>query len=206
MHNCWTRAASQLFGLSLGAIAIAGCNGNNQKIAEQIQQDIVSNGGTSLKSVICPNGIAPEAEQSFECVGKVENGYTFTIPVQSKDDKGTLTWDVPHAKGLLNIPKLEGVIQENLTAEIGTKPTVTCGGIYKALKPGEGFECQLSYKKLKPTPKPAKPTKGKPTQPPKPIKVTQTEKVNVTTDDSGNISWQRILPKVAVKPKTASVN
>lgn len=206
MQKRWFTFFNPMFWLGAGAIVLTGCSGNSQKISEQIQQDIISNGGTSLKTVICPGGIKPEVGKSFDCVGKMDNGYTFTIAVQPQDDKGQMTWDVPHAKGLLNIPKLESVMQENLASEVGTKPAVRCGGIYKAVKPGEGFECQLTYKKLKPAPKPVKLVKGKSVQAQKPIEVTQSETINVTTDDSGNVSWQRILPKIAAKPQPAASN
>jgi hypothetical protein len=187
--------------LGITAIVLVGCSGNDQ-LAEQIQQDIVANGGTSVKAVTCPGGSRPEPGQSFECVGEMDNGYTFTITVQAQDNNGTFTWDVPHAKGLVNIPKLESEIQENLSTEVGTKPTVTCGGVYKAVKPGEGFECRLTYKIANPAPKSGNSAKGKAAPTPPPIEVTQTEKVNVTTDDSGNISWQRLPPKLAAKPTT----
>ncbi|MDX2240301.1 MAG: DUF4333 domain-containing protein [Leptolyngbyaceae cyanobacterium bins.302] len=206
MQRGWTQI-NQVLWLGVGAIAIVGCSNDSQKIAAQIQQDITANGGTSLKTVTCPSGVKPEPGKTFECVGEMDNGYTFTITVQPQDDKGTaFTWDVPHAKGLVNVPKLESVIQENLSTEIGSKPTVACGGIYKAVKPGEGFECQITYKLLKPAPKPAKSAKGKPAKAEKPIAVTQTEKVTVTTDDSGNVSWQRVLPQIATKPKPSSTN
>lgn len=191
----------RFLGLGITAIVLAGCSGKDQ-LAEQIQRDIVANGGTSVKTVTCPSGSRPEPGQSFECVGEMDNGYTFTITVQAQDNNGTFTWDVPHAKGLVNIPKLESDIQENLSSEVGTKPTVACGGIYKAVKPGEGFECRLTYKIAKPAPKSGQPVKGKPAPPPPAIDVTQTETVNVTTDNNGNISWQRIPPRMAAKPTT----
>lgn len=191
----------KLAGLGMGAIAIVGCGGvNSQKVADQIRQDITTNGGTSVKAVTCPGGVKPEAGKSFACIGEMDNGYTFTITVQQQDDKGTFTWDVPHAKGLINVPKLESTIQETLTTELGTKPTIACGDTYKALNPGESFECKLSYKRLQPAPRPTKPAKGKPAPAAKPVEITQTEKINVTTDSNGNVSWQRIPPRLTAAP------
>lgn len=181
----------------MGAIGLSACGLNHNQIAERIQADIVTNGGTSLKAVTCPKGVKPEAGKTFECVGEMDNGYTFTIPVQQQDGKGNVTWDVPHAKGLINVPKLQALMQETLTAEVGTNPSINCGGIYKPVTPGEGFECQLAYKVTKqPT---GKSTKGKSAKPGKPIEVTQTEKITITTDDKGNVSWQRVLPGLAAK-------
>lgn len=204
MQNNGIRVIRRVFWVSFSAIAIGGCGGIDQnKVADQIKQDITVNGGTSVKTVTCPGNIRPEAGKSFDCVGEMDNGYTFTIAVQQQDDKGNLTWDVPHAKGLINVPKLESNIQETLTTEIGTKPAIVCGGTYKAVTPGQGFDCQLTYTTMKPAPKPAKPARGttaKPAQAAKPTPVTRTEKVTVTTDSNGNVSWQRILPKLAAKP------
>ncbi|MBF2027708.1 MAG: DUF4333 domain-containing protein [Oscillatoriales cyanobacterium C42_A2020_001] len=184
--------------VSVCAVGLSACGGlNHQKIAESIQQDITTNGGTSVKSVTCPRGIEPEAGKSFECVGAMDNGYTFTITVQQKDTNGNVTWDVPHAKGLVHIPKLESAIQTALETEIGVRPSIACGGIYKAVKPGEGFECRIVYKTTKAPAKPKNASKGKPTKPAPVIQVTQTEKVNVTTDSDGNITWQRIPPNLA---------
>ena len=180
------------------AIVLPACGLNHKQIAGRIQDDIVTNGGTSLKSVTCPRGIKPEAGKTFECVGEMDNGYTFTIPVQQQDNEGNISWDVPHAKGLVNVPKLQALMQETLTTEVGTNPSINCGGIYKPVTPGEGFECQFSYKATKQT-SPAKTIKGKSAKSSKPIEVTQTEKITITTDDKGNVSWQRVLPRLAAK-------
>jgi hypothetical protein len=186
--------------LGLSLIAIAGCANtvDSRKVADSIKQDITQNGGTSLNQVTCPGSIKPEAGKSFDCVGEMDNGYTFTITATQQDTKGAITWDVPNAKGLINIPKLEEFMQEALASEISTRPSVTCGGRYRAVKPGEGFECQVAYKILKPVPTP-KTVKGKPSKPKPPIEVSQTEKISVTTDDSGNINWQRVFPGLAAK-------
>ncbi len=187
-------------GLGVGLIAIAGCATtiDNRKVSDAIQQDITKNGGTSLKKVTCPGNVKPEVGKTFNCVGEIDNGYTLTITAKQQDAKGAIAWDVPNAKGLINIPKLEALMQEAVTTEISTRPSVTCGGIYRAVKPGEGFECQVAYKVMKPVP-PSKTVKGKPSKPKPPTEVSQTEKISVTTDENGNISWQRILPGLAAK-------
>lgn len=203
MQNYGPSIRWKLVWTGASAIALAGCGGlNHQKLADQIKQEITSNGGTSVKAITCPSGIKPEAGKNFECVGEMDNGYTFTIAIQQQDDQGNLTWDIPHAKGLINVPKLESAIQDTLTTEIGTKPAIACGGVYKPVPPGEGFECQLTYQTMKPAPKPAKAVSNKKPKPAPPITVTKTEKITVTTDASGNVSWQRVLPKLAATPTT----
>uniref|UniRef100_A0A832GZR0 DUF4333 domain-containing protein n=1 Tax=Oscillatoriales cyanobacterium SpSt-402 TaxID=2282168 RepID=A0A832GZR0_9CYAN len=205
--RCFISPSQSILLATLCAVGLTACGGlNHKKIAETIQQDIASNGGTSVKEVTCPSGIQPEAGKSFECIGEMDNGYTFTIAVQQQDPQGTVIWDVPHAKGLINVPKLESSIQEALTTEIGERPSIACGGVYKAVKPGAGFDCQVVYKTAKVSPSSQKAPKGKPTKPSQPIQVTQTEKVNVTTDSDGNVTWQRILPNLAKATTTKASN
>lgn len=199
--QCWLKVSKKSLWLGVGLVAIAGCANtvDNRKVANTIQQDITKNGGTSLKAVTCPENVKLEAGKTFNCVGEMDNGYTVTITAKQQDGKGAIAWDVPNAKGLINIPKLEALMQEAVATKISTRPSVTCGGIYRAIKPGEGFECQVAYKVMKPVPS-SKTVKGKPSTPKPPIEVSQTEKISVTTDENGNISWQRVLPGLAAKP------
>ena len=198
--QCLLQVSKQSLWLGVGLVAIAGCANtvDHRKVADAIQQDITKNGGTSLKAVTCPGSVKPEAGKTFNCVGEMDNGYTFTITAKQQDAKGAIAWDVPNAKGLINIPKLEALMQEAVATEINTRPSVTCGGVYRAIKPGEGFECQVAYKVMKSVPT-SKTVKGKPSKPKPPIQVSQTEKISVTTDENGNISWQRVFPDLAAK-------
>ncbi|MBM0740501.1 DUF4333 domain-containing protein [Phormidium sp. CLA17] len=186
--------------IGLCIVAIAGCANtvDHRKVANAIQQNIIKQGGTSVKEVTCPGNVLPQAGKTFTCVGEMDNGYTFTIPVKQQDARGAIVWDVPNAKGLINIPKLEASMQDAVASEIGTRPVVACGGVYRAVKPSEGFECQVAYKVMKPVPMP-KLMKGKPNKPKPPIEVSQTEKILVTTDGNGNINWKRVLPGLATK-------
>jgi hypothetical protein len=140
----WTLAG--LMGLS--ACGSSGLQGD--RIAQKIQDDVIKQGGTSLKSVSCPKAIKPEAGASFECLGELESGYTFTIPVKQTDAAGAVTWDIPNTKGLLNVAKLQTMIQDALQAELNTRPVVDCGGTYKPVKPGQSFDCRLDYKPADP--------------------------------------------------------
>jgi Domain of unknown function (DUF4333) len=198
----------------MGLTACSGGGGQGDRIAQAIQDDVIKQGGTSLKAVTCPKEIKTEVGSAFECIGEIDTGYTFTIAVKQNDDKGNVVWDVPNAKGLLNVAKLQTLIQESLQAELGTRPVVACGGTYKPIKAGQTFDCKLDYKKpdSKPDPKQAakdekaspdqgngksdKPGKGKP------------EKILVTIDPQGNLSWQRVLPdggrRVAIAPAGAA--
>jgi len=198
---------------------------DHEKIAQTIQQDVIKQGGTSLKKVTCPKNIEPKAGEEFNCIGEIETGYTFTIPVKQQDAQGNVTWKVPNAKGLLNLASFETQIQEALTSEYGSRPIIDCGDGYKAFKPGQTFECKVTVKPG--NPKDAKDTKasaGKDakateadakdtkdaSKDPKAVKTvalrsSKPDKIVVTTDTDSNVSWQRVMPGSQVKtdPKTA---
>lgn len=173
---------------------------DSEKIAQTIQQDVIKQGGISLKSVICPRKIEPKANDSFECVGEMDTGYTFTIPVKQKDDQGSVTWDIPNTKGMLNLAKFETTIQESVQSEIGSRPIIRCGGDgYKTVKPGQTFECKVEVKE---TPSPIKSGQtqaqvpvGKPQPAPaaNPAKPKQPDRIVVAVDADGNVNWQRVV-------------
>ncbi len=224
-------------GLVLGLVACGNGGLPSDRIAQSIQDDVIKQGGTSLKSVTCPKSIKPEAGGTFECIGEIESGYTFTIAVKQTDANGNVTWDVPNAKGLINVAKLQTLMQESLQSELGTRPLVECGGAYKPTKPGQSFDCKLDYKKAdkkddkkadqqKNDPASAKPDAAdksaadqstdaksaaeklatdQPTAAKPASKASnKSEKIVVTVDPQGNISWQRVLPGSAVKVATTA--
>ena len=173
---------------------------DSEKIAQTIQQDVIKQGGISLKSVTCPRKIEPKANESFDCLGEMDTGYTFTIPVKQKDDQGSVTWDIPNTKGMLNLAKFETTIQESVQGEIGSRPIIRCGGDgYKAVKPGQTFECKVEVKKASNPSKngqtKAQVVAGKPQPAPStnPTKPKQPDRIVVAIDADGNISWQRVV-------------
>ncbi len=182
----------QFWVAAISGLALAACGGGLQgdRIAQTIKDDVVSLGGTSLKSVTCPPQITPQKDATFECTGELTTGYTFTIKVTQRDDKGTLAWDVPNTPSLLNVSKIEGLIQDSLKAELGTSPTVDCDGTYKPIQPGQRFECKLQLVAK------AADTAGGNNKAKKPA----VEKIAVIVDEQGGIGWQRVFKDAA--PKT----
>ena len=184
--------------LLLGVLLLTACSRtlDNDRVAQSIQQDVIKQGGVSLKAVTCPKNIKPEVGQSFECIGETDTGYTFTIPVKQQDAQGNLLWDVPNAKGLLNLAKFETIVQEAVQGEIGARPLIRCGGTYKAVKPGQTFECAVAVKKV--TPKPTADSKAAPTQSAQlktiALKPSKPDTILVTIDTNSNINWQRVIP------------
>jgi hypothetical protein len=210
-HYSWS-----LVGLSI--VGLTGCAQSSKAIESlqtKILEDVVRQGGSSLKSVVCPSDKAQEA--SFDCLGVLESGSGFDIPVKLQDDQSH-SWSIVSIKGLLNMSQLQAAIQSGLGAEIGD-PQIDCGTTtaYKAAKPGEQFECKVEGIKLAAAPKPS--DSAKPSDVPaakadnastRPAAdKTKSEKtvgkVMVTIASSGDISWQRILPegkdKLAEKAK-----
>lgn len=182
---------------AIAGLVLAACGGGLQgdRIAQTIKDDVVSQGGTSLKAVACPPQITPQKDATFECTGELITGYTFTIKVTQRDDKGSVAWDVPTSPGLLNVAKIEGLIQDSLKAELGDRPTVDCDGTYKPIQPGQRFECKLQL-----AAKAADKTTGNST-----ANKAAGEKIAVIVDEQGGIGWQRVFKDAAPKPgKTAT--
>ena len=197
------------WGLALGCGLLTACSGPSEgdRVAQTIQQDVIRQGGNSLKSVVCPKEVKPRPGETLECTGELDTGYVFTIPVKWKDDKGGFTWEIPNAKGLLNITKFEGMIQEGVKGEVGSA-VVRCGTtLYRAVRAGEKFDCQLAVKPgAKPAAKPGDKPEEKsdkpageaaPEEPPKPPKP---DKIAVNVDADRNVSWQRLIGGEPQKP------
>ncbi|MBW4462401.1 MAG: DUF4333 domain-containing protein [Nodosilinea sp. WJT8-NPBG4] len=129
------------------ALGLTAC-GNQLDTAEvesAIQADIERQGRRlSLKAVLCPGDVSHQAEAYFRCVGEVEGGGTFTINVIQQDSQGTVTWEVPNSKALLNLPKVEDSIQQELSQAYSQRAQIDCGSAtYRVNQPGDRFECQV---------------------------------------------------------------
>ncbi len=116
------------------------------KIQDAIKDDVIKKGATSLKSVFCPKDVSPAAGKTFECIGELEGGNAFAISVKQEDAEGKVRWDIPNAKGILNLEKLQAIFLESLKTEKGAPPEINCGGIYRAVKPGDSFDCVVTPK------------------------------------------------------------
>jgi len=186
----------------LSLLVLSACSKtlDSEKIAQNIQQDVIKQGGISLKTVTCPNQVKPEAGSTFECVGEIDTGYTFTIPVKQQDEQGHVTWDVPNSKGLLNLAKFETSIQEAVQSEVGSRPIIGCGNGFKPIKPGQIFECSV---RVKEKPKASQTVNGAeggrnsasvPSLTVKSGKSAKPDAIVVSVGADGNVSWQRVVP------------
>lgn len=178
------------------AVGLAACAKelDTRDIATRIQDQIVREGGISLKAVVCPTGIKPAPGEEFKCVGELDTGTKFAINIIQGDVEGDVLWDFAHVKGLLNLEKLETDFKAALKSETGDEVKVDCrndpGRSYRSVRPGDSFECLLVIAESKPGKK--KKTAVRP------------DRLLVTIDSERNVSWQQILPDQAVKPSDVS--
>ena len=199
----------KLIFIPLILVALSGCGKtlNVAKIEDTIKSSLTKQGGTSIKSVICPENVKPEAGKTFECTGILDSGAGFAIAVQQQDDQGNIVWEVSSVKGLVNMAQLQTELNQGLKKEVG-QASIDCGNAnsYRPVKPGEMFECQLLKRDAATKPVEAKdaeklPAEDKSESKPEPSPsstkpVKSNDIIQVTIQPSGDISWQRII-KVA---------
>lgn len=129
----------------LAPLAACGHRLDVAKVEADIQSDIERQGRRlALRAVRCPTDISRQAGAFFRCVGELEPEGTFTINVTQEDDQGSVSWDVPNSKALLNLVRVEEGIQRQLTADFGQRAFVDCGeAVYRLNQPGDRFECRV---------------------------------------------------------------
>ena len=150
---------------------------NTQQIETDIKADIERQGRrVMLKAVTCPQGVSKQAGSYFRCVGELPTGEFFTINVIQQDDTGSVTWDIPSSKALVNLVNLEGDIEKELGKELGQRFTVDCGDVYRINNPGTSFECDIV---------------GDVT-----IGSDRYESILVKINQQGNIDWQEVTVPV----------
>ena len=199
----------------LGVLFLASCGNalNAEKIEETILSGLTQQGGSNVKSVICPTNVTPKAGGEFECVGVLDSGNGFAIVVTQQDDQGNVLWKVPSVKGLLNMASLQTEFEQALQKETGTVK-IDCGlNPYRIVKPGETFECQLTKRDKKSNSdaieKTVPTTQISTTQPKKPTVPaasvpTPSDSIQVTIQPSGDVNWQRIIKVPDTKIATAT--
>ncbi|MCS6815524.1 MAG: DUF4333 domain-containing protein [Cyanobacteria bacterium] len=201
----WYRALALV---SLCALAACSKPLDTKKIADAIKLDVTTQGAPTLKVVTCPQRVPMDKDRPFKCVGELENETRFAITVTQEDDKGTVKWDVPHTKGLLNLLKLQATIEQALQSQFGKPPKVDCGGKkYRSVKPGETFECKIIAQgsdtatggKNADAKKPDAKTDAKANQKGKTaVQLQRPVRVLVAIDPDRNVTWQQVMPEVRV--------
>jgi type 1 fimbria pilin len=85
-----------LVAAAAGALALAGCRAtiNTEDLEGQIKQGVEAQTDVTVRSVECPEDVAPEAGATFECTATADDGSTATITVTQKDDQGNVDWEI----------------------------------------------------------------------------------------------------------------
>ena len=178
----------KLSGVFLGLFTLSACSFrlNTNRIEADIKADIERQGRrVKLAAVTCPNSVNKQAEVYFRCVGELPSGEMFSIHVTQQDDQGTVSWDVPSSKALINLINLEGDIEDELGKELGQRFVIDCGDAYRVNRPGDAFECDVV---------------GGVT-----VGTDQIESILVKVDSEGNLNWQEVRqPGVPVPPSASS--
>lgn len=167
---------------------LAACSNrlNVTSIEAEIKADIERQGRRlALKAVTCPDDIARQLNSTFRCVGELKPEGTFTINVVQTDSQGTVEWDIPNSKVMLNLVKVENQIQAGLTEAVGKQSVIDCGSeAYRANQAGDRFECQVV---------------GGVT-----IGTEQIETVLVRVEPDGNLAWQELRQTMQPLAQAAS--
>jgi Tfp pilus assembly protein PilP len=81
---------------ALSALALVGCSASidTEDLEDQIKQGVEAQTDVTVRSVECPDDVAPEAGSTFECTATADDGSTATITVTQKDDQGNVDWEI----------------------------------------------------------------------------------------------------------------
>jgi hypothetical protein len=156
-------------------LTLVGCNSLDVRSLEaNVKTQLQEQGRLEVKSITCPEGISKQSGAVFQCQGALAPEGKFIVQVEQKDDKGQTRWEVPNSKGVLNLALLEAELTKEIAKDTKAEPAVRCGSDrYRVNRPGDSFDCQVKNAVL------AK-AKG------------VIQKVAVTIDTEGNVSWQQI--------------
>jgi hypothetical protein len=183
--------------LCLGALCLIflpGCTKTiePEPLQTRIREAVIKQGGLSLKAVHCPDNTPQEVGRSFECVGELDSGDALAIPVRQKDAVGTVEWEVPNAKGLLNLAKIAALFQEAVRTESGQPLIIDCGQGYRSVKPGDRFECKVAQPSRNVNASTNKQA-VKTTQQVRAKRPKQPDAIAVAIDSEQNVNWQQVF-------------
>jgi hypothetical protein len=184
----------------LVVVFLGGCGKaiDASKIENLVKDAVVKEGGTSLKSVVCPG--TQEAGKPLVCMGILDSGSGFDIDVQPGVE-GKADWKVVSVKGLLNMMQVQGAIVEGLKKEVGEVSLDCQTTNYRAFKPGDTLECLLKKGDGKAEAVKAEKLDGAKAEKPDKV-VVEPDKVLITMSAGGEVNWQRLTPvKVGMLPK-----
>lgn len=86
--------------LSVVTVALAGCGGSFsvtryidvERLESTLTDGLTEQTGAVIQSVECPEEIAMETGNEFECTATDDQGNTGVVTVTQDDDQGNITW------------------------------------------------------------------------------------------------------------------
>jgi hypothetical protein len=132
------------YGLLLLGISLAACERLDTAQLEAELRSEIEQGGIAIEAVTCPRRVPLGAGESFQCEVEPSLGEPFAVAVEQQDENGSLTWEIPNSKKVLNLASLETYFQREIAGETQSTPIVLCGEErYRLNRPGDRFECAV---------------------------------------------------------------
>jgi hypothetical protein len=168
---------------SLVMLGLSSCSSglNTRQLEADLKAEIESQGRRiTLRSVQCPKGVAKQSKGYLRCVGELPSGDIFTINVVQQDDQGTVSWDIPSSKTIINLVSLEKNIQDGFSKDLSKRVVIDCGEMYRLNTPNDTFACGIV---------------GGVT-----VGSDRVQEVLVKVDKEGNLEWSEVRLPVAIAP------
>jgi hypothetical protein len=114
-----------------------------EKLREVVTQGIEEQLDLTVASLECPESVAIEAGNTFDCTAQAEGGGVLQVAITQDDDAGNVSWEVSEMDGVLDLGLLEGQIQSGLAQQAEIESTVDCGPRFRAARTGDSFQCSV---------------------------------------------------------------
>lgn len=172
------------YGLLLLGIGLAACERLDTAQLEAELRSELERGGLAVEMVTCPRRVPLGAGESFQCEVEPSAGEPFAVAV-SQQDEGTLTWEIPNSKKVLNLASLETYFQREIAGETQSTPIVLCGEArYRLNRPGDRFECKVMNATI--------------------AEQAEIERIIVQVNAQSDVSWQQIRRNLVAAVPSAS--
>jgi hypothetical protein len=111
-----------------------------RNLETQLQSTVSQTINAPLQAIDCPPRSALQGGERFDCQATTNN-QSFVVSVAITDASGQFEWQT---KGLVQLPKLEQFIQQQVREKGGGEVKAACGGTVRIVKPGDSFDCQVT--------------------------------------------------------------
>jgi len=115
-------------------------SGITRNLEARLQTTVSQAINVSLQSINCPPRPTLQVGDRFDCQATLDN-QSFVVSITITDASGQFDWQT---KGVVQLPKLEQFIQQQIRGKGGGEVTASCGGTLRIVKPGDSFDCQVT--------------------------------------------------------------